>query len=64
MNMKYVQNDYIIKLQELLKLFQINIDDFEEDIKILEKLIIKGQFYSKITQTNLNKTNDYVSNNL
>ncbi len=48
MNMKYAQNDYIMKLQELFKLFQTSIDDFEEDIKILEKLINKGRFYKQI----------------
>ncbi len=48
MNMKYADNNYIIKFQELCKLFQISIDDFEEDIKILEKLINKSRSQMQI----------------
>ena len=45
MNIEYIEpteTKYAIKIRELFKLFQTSIDDFEEDIKILEKIIRKG----------------------
>tara|TARA_Y100000389_G_scaffold92281_1_gene88929 strand:+ start:4816 stop:4941 length:126 start_codon:yes stop_codon:yes gene_type:complete len=38
--------EYIKKIQELFVLFKMSSEDFEKDIKILEKLIKKGLTYS------------------
>ena len=38
--------DYIIKIQKLFVSFKMSLDDFEQDIKILEKLIKKGLTYN------------------
>lgn len=39
----YIKNEqYIYKIIKILKIFKMSINDFEEDIKLLEKLIRKN----------------------
>jgi len=45
----YIKNEqYIYKIIKILKIFKISINDFEEDIKLLEKLIRKSIEINKL----------------
>lgn len=58
MDIKYIQFDYESQMQNLFKLLDTSIIDFEEDIKILKRLIMKGIKYEQMNNTKVILSSD------
>ena len=58
MDIKYIQFDYESQMQNLFKLLHTSIIDFEEDIKILKRLIMKGIKYEQMNNTKVIPSSD------